>query len=215
MLPHTIQVRAVQLPGRDVRVREPAFTAFDPLVERLAAGLEPWLDERPFALFGHSMGALLSFALARARRRAGKAGPVMLIVSGHNAPGWPSTFPCVASMSDADVLHWLRRLGGTPGGVFEVPELLEMVLRTLRADLMVCDSYAHTPEAPLACPIVAFGGLEDPYTSRDGLLAWKHETSAKFSARLMPGSHFFLHSGAQELLAILARELLTRGRSLP
>lgn len=206
-LPRTIQVCPVQLPGREVRVRETPLTALAPLVEQMTAGLDAAMDERPFALFGHSMGALLSFALARARRRAGKSVPVKLILSGHNAPGWPSSFPPAATMTDVALLQWLRRLGGTPDEVFQAPELLEIVLRTLRADLMVCDSYEHTPEPPLSCAILVFAGLDDPYTSREGILAWKHEAPASFNARFMPGSHFFLQHNERELLTVIAHEL--------
>jgi medium-chain acyl-[acyl-carrier-protein] hydrolase len=154
------------------------------------------------------MGALLAFAVARARRRAGQSSPVMLIVSGHNAPAWPSPFPRVDTMSDLGLLQWLRRLGGTPAEVFQVPELVEVVLRTLRADLMVCESYEHRPDAPLDCPITAFGGLDDPYTSREGIDAWRGETTGHFTARLLPGSHFFVQSGEQELLGVVSRALL-------
>jgi medium-chain acyl-[acyl-carrier-protein] hydrolase len=213
-LPATIEVCPVQLPGREIRIAEPPLTNFSAMVDALAAGLAQWLDERPFALFGHSMGALLAFALARQRRRAGRSAPLMLIVSGHDAPASPSTFPRCSEMSDADLLRWLRRLGGTPDAAFDVPELVDLVLRTTRADLMICDSFVHTVEPPLACPILAFGGADDPYTSPDGMEAWRRETSAPFSACFLPGSHFFVRSSERDLLAAIGRALQPASRTV-
>ena len=125
----------MQLPGREVRLREPPFTDFAPLVESVCRGLDAAMAELPFAVFGHSMGALLAFELARWRAREGKSGPVKLIVSAHDGPSHPSTFPRLSHRSDVELCEWLRRVGGTPAEVLDSPELLGLQLPILRADL--------------------------------------------------------------------------------
>jgi medium-chain acyl-[acyl-carrier-protein] hydrolase len=114
-------------------------------------------------------------------------------------------------MPDAALVEWLRRLGGTPEGVFAMPELLDIVLRILRADMSVCESYRYAPEPPLACPILAFGGIHDPYTTTNGIDAWKGETTGGFSAQMLPGSHFFVQGSERELLVRMTAELQALG----
>jgi len=201
-----VEVCLVQLPGREARRHEPPFTHWEPLVQALAAGLEPWLD-RPFALFGHSMGALLGFELARHLRRMGKREPEALIASGRNAPSRPWGLPRSSRLSDDALVLWLRRLGGTPREVLDDPDIRRAILPLVRADMTVCESYTYRPEAPLACAITAFGGLQDPHTDPQGLEAWREECAQGFAARCFAGDHFFLRSAENEVLVALAREL--------
>lgn len=201
-----VEVCLVQLPGRETRRQESLFTHWEPLVRALAAGLEPWLD-RPFALFGHSMGALLGFELARWLRRTEQREPEALLVSGRNAPRRPWGLPRLSRLSDDALVLWLRRLGGTPREVLEDPDIRRAILPVIRADMAVCESYAYQPEAPLSCPITVFGGLQDPHTDLQGLEAWREECAHGFAARCFAGDHFFLRSAEDELLSALARDL--------
>jgi medium-chain acyl-[acyl-carrier-protein] hydrolase len=205
-LPPTVEVRVAQLPGRGARIRETPFARLGPLVAALAAALRPTLD-RPFAFFGHSLGALVGFELARALRRQGGPQPARLFVSGHAAPHLPQSGPAIHALPDAAFRDELRRLDGTPVEILDNQEVMQLLLPALRADFAASEAYAYTAEPPLECPIAAFGGAEDERVSRPALEAWRKQTRAAFSLKMFPGGHFFLHSARQAVLRALREEL--------
>ncbi len=203
-LPSHIQVIAVELPGRGARRQEPPIREFSVLVTLLAAGLLPHV-QRPYALFGHSMGALLAFELCRIIRHGQVAPPVHLFVSGHEAPRFPEKRR--SHLADDALIEEIRHLKGTPREVLENRELMSLLMPTLRADFAVCESYVFRDEAPLAYPVTAFGGTDDPWASTEQFEAWRGCTRSSFSLRMFPGDHFFLHSREEEVLAAIAEEI--------
>lgn len=205
-LPATVEVCAVQFPGRGSRLAERPFTALTSLVPVLGAALAPQLD-KPFAFFGHSLGALLSFELARQVRRAYGRQPAQLFVSALAAPQQPRTRPPIHALPEREFLEEVRRLNGTPREVLEMPELLELVIPILRADFALIEGYSFVPEPPLECAITVFGGLQDDRTPRAGLEAWREQTNASFAVRMLPGDHFFINTAQPLLLHALHREL--------
>lgn len=207
-LPSAIEVWPVQLPGREERWQEPACVSVPPLVRTLADALEPALD-RPFAIFGHSMGALVAFELARELRRRAAPRPVALFVSAHHAPHLPNPAPAVHHLPEHAFLRQVQRLNGTPDEVLRNPELRARVVSVLRGDFALCEGYDHVPDAPLECPIAAFGGLHDSHVTRLELEAWREHTRAEFALEWLPGDHFFLHTARRELLGRLAAHLRT------
>jgi medium-chain acyl-[acyl-carrier-protein] hydrolase len=206
VLPPSWEICPVQLPGRGNRMSEPLATRLAPQVDALAAGLAPYLD-KPFAFFGHSMGALIGFELARRLRRAAAPLPVHLFVSGHQAPHLPDRNPPLHALPEAAFLDKLRELNGTPEEVLRHPELRELLIPILRADFAVCETYVYAAEPPLECPVSAFSGLGDDYVNREELEAWREQTTARFSLRMFPGDHFYLNTARPYLLQALAREL--------
>jgi medium-chain acyl-[acyl-carrier-protein] hydrolase len=212
-----LEVCAVQLPGREDRLREPPPRRLLPLAEALAEELLPFLD-RPFVFFGHSAGALLAFETIRQLRRNGATLPDCLFVSGCRAPQLPDSTPPIHAMSDARFLDEIRRLNGTPDGVLRDAQLLELLLPTLRADFEVVETYVFTPEEPLACPISAFGGLADGWVSRGELAAWRKQTSGWFEVRWCNGGHFFPYEQTQrsKMLAAMTDDVRrgSRGRAV-
>jgi medium-chain acyl-[acyl-carrier-protein] hydrolase len=205
-LPAGIEVCPVQLPGRGTRLSELPYTRLMPLVEATAQALLPHLD-RTFALFGHSLGALLSYELAQTLRKKYSLNPARIIVSGHGGPHIPDHHPPLHRLPEAEFLEELLRLNGTPQGVLDNQELRDLLLPILRADFEVCETYLHTPQPPLDCPIAAFGGLRDDDVPRSDLEAWRSYTRASFSLRMFPGDHFFINTDRQLLLQAIAREL--------
>jgi len=204
--PH-IEVCPVRLPGREARLAEAPFTSGPALASALATALEPLLDA-PFALFGHSMGALAAFELARELRRRGRPGPVRLLVSGARAPHRPNPDPPVRHLPDAEfVAEVCRRYDAIPGAVLENPELVQLVLPSLKADFTLVETYAYAEEPPLGCPISCFGGLDDERVSREDLEAWSGYTTASFGLRMFPGGHFFLHSDEESVRRTVSEEL--------
>lgn len=206
-MPADIEVCPVQLPGRETRVKEEPLTQLPALVHEMAPALLPHLD-RPFALFGHSMGALLGFELTRHLREK-DIRPVHLFASAHRAPHLPDREPPVHKLPEPEFLEELRRLNGTPEEVLQDDELREIVVPVLRADFEVCETYTYQASEPLDCPITALGGLADDSVNRAELEAWGQHTRSSFSARMFPGDHFYLNSARPFLLQIVARELLS------
>jgi medium-chain acyl-[acyl-carrier-protein] hydrolase len=205
-LPAAVEVCPVQLPGRESRLSDPPFVALPPLVRALAQGLRPQLD-KPFAFLGHSMGALVGFELARFLRRYYQLEPLHFFVAGRPAPQLPRTKPPIHGLPDAEFRDELRRMNGTPAAVLDHDELMQLILPALRADFTLCETYQYAPEAALACPISAFGGLQDATVSRQDLEAWRDQTTGRFVLRMFPGDHFFLHAGRALFLEVLARDL--------
>lgn len=201
-----IQVCPVQLPGRQHRLAEPPFTRLAPLVQELAQVLQPYLNV-PFAFFGHSMGALLGFELARQLRREKLSAPLRLFVASCRAPQLRVPQQQLHLLSDAAFIEALRRLDGTPEELLRNAELMQLVLPTLRADFALCETYTYSDEAPLRCPISAFGGWQGREISRYELEAWRCQTSSAFNLQLFPGDHFFLHSARPLLLRAIAADL--------
>lgn len=202
-----IELNAVQLPGRENRLVDPPFIRLAPLVEALAQILPSYLD-RPYVFFGHSMGALIGFELARRFRKQGSPGPACLIVSGHRAPHLPDRRPPIHHLPDVRFIEELRRLNGTPEEVLQHEELRDLLLPVLRADFAVCETYLFAPEQPLDCPIFVIGGEQDPEVSQDELAAWQLHTWSAFSLHMIPGDHFFLHSARPLLLNAVNRALI-------
>ncbi len=205
-LPANVEVVAVQPPGRGARIMEAPFTSLPPLVEAVAEAVRPQLD-KPFAFFGHSLGALLSFELTRRLRALGAPQPARLFVSGTGAPQLGQANQPIHALPDSELMEALRNLNGTPAEVLDNAELMQLLLPLLRADFEVYESYAYASEPPLACPITAFGGLQDQQVSGERLEAWREQTSAGFVLRMLPGDHFFIHSSQALLLRELSAEL--------
>lgn len=201
-----IEVCPVQLPGREQRHHEQPYSRISALVGALADVLGPYLD-RPFALFGHSMGALVAYELARQLRREGRPGPAHLAVSAMRAPQLPDPEPPLHWLPDARLVERLRTINGTPPAMLDDPETLALYLPALRADLALVETYVHASEPPLDCPITAFGGDADATVPPDALAAWESRTQAGFALETLPGDHFFVNQSRTELLAALTRSL--------
>jgi medium-chain acyl-[acyl-carrier-protein] hydrolase len=185
---------------------ETPFARLSPLVEALAQALVPLLD-KPFAFFGHSLGALVGFELARQLRRQPGVQPARLFVSAGRAPQIPPRGQPIHALPEEEFMAELRRLNGTPGKVLEHAELMQSMLPILRADFAVYETYVYATEPPLDCFISGFGGLQDQRVSRGDLEAWRGQTSVSFSLRMFHGNHFFLSATQPLLLQALSQEL--------
>ena len=202
-----VEVYGVQPPGRERRLREPAFTRMVDLVEAVTDALRSWFD-RPFALFGHSLGALVAFEVARRLRHHSWPEPWHVFVSGRRAPHLARRHTPMAHLDDiAFVTEMRRRYDGIPGEVLQHADLMELLLPTLRADITAFEGYVYEPGEPLGCPITAYGGSDDLEADCDGVAAWRQHTRAAFRYRIFPGNHFFLQSARALVLRDLAETL--------
>jgi medium-chain acyl-[acyl-carrier-protein] hydrolase len=193
-----VQVLALEPPGRGLRSDEMPYTRIEPLVEDVARTVEPELD-RPFAIFGHSMGALVAFELAHRLWMTRQKLPVCLFVSGISAPHIPP-HRIIYNLPDPELIMELRNYNGTPSEVLDNAELLDRLLPLIRADFELTETYRYTPRPPLECDIKVYGGVDDQDTSRDGLDKWRVETSKSCKVTVLPGDHFFIVHSQEQIL---------------
>ena len=205
-LPPDIEVIAVELPGRGARIKDKPFLRMRPLIQALLEPILPLLDLN-YAFFGHSMGALIAFELARELRHHGAPEPVHLFVSGRQAPQIPDAHRVTYNLPDTELIAHLQELNGTPPEVLAHAELMDMMLPIIRADFELVQTYEYTPGPPLRCPITAFGGLSDIDAQPPHLEPWKDQTTGRFQLRMLPGDHFFVRSSEGQLLEMLSRDL--------
>ncbi len=205
--PAEIEICPIQLPGRENRLKEPPFTRLKPLIQALAPLLKPYLDV-PFAFFGHSMGALLSFELARELRRRNWSCPVHLFVSGSRAPQLPNPEPPIHRLPELKFKEKLKHLNGTPKEVLQNADLMQLFLPALRADFAILETYFYANEQPLDCPISAFGGLQDSKIGREEIAAWRQQTHRDFTLQMFSGDHFFLNIAGRALVQTISQKLL-------
>jgi medium-chain acyl-[acyl-carrier-protein] hydrolase len=205
-LPPDVELNIFQLPGRETRLKEPLYTEAGPLIRELSAIMGDYLDA-PYVFLGHSLGAMLAFETIRALRSAGARLPLHLFVIGRRAPHLPIDGEPMHRLSDERLVEWMRRLGGTPDKLLQMPEMMELFLPILRADLQVNETYRFSPQAPLELPISCFGGVQDSQASRAQLEAWREHTTAGFNVRMYPGGHFFLKDYQATLLRDIGLDL--------
>ncbi|MFD4628500.1 thioesterase II family protein [Streptomyces sp. NPDC058284] len=203
-----IEVLSVQYPGRQDRHAEPCLESVAELADGVVAHLPA--DGKPFALFGHSLGAIVAFEVARRLRGpAGPGLPVHLFASGGIArPYRPAGG--ARRFGDADLLAHLRAMGGTDERFFASPELQELILPALRADYRAVGTYEAPGPGRLACPITALIGDADGRTTPEEAAAWRERTAAGFDLRVLPGGHFYL-DGCQERVADVIAAALAAG----
>lgn len=206
-LPASVEVCGAQLPGREGRWKEPPVECLEPLLDGFVTAAQSRLDT-PFALYGHSMGALLAFEVARELRRRGLPGPRHLLVSGRRAPDLLAPAPPIRQLNDeAFVDAMVRQYDGIPEAIRRDREMLQIFLPMLRADIGVIETYRFREGSPLECPISVFAGLEDRSVDFRQLEAWRRFTTGEFRLEFLPGGHFFLQTGREGLLRSVARDL--------
>jgi surfactin synthase thioesterase subunit/glycosyltransferase involved in cell wall biosynthesis len=190
----------VVYPGRESRLAEAPFERMQPLINALAQAIEPYLTQsRHFAFFGHSMGAIVAFELARELRRRSLPLPFLLIASAARAPQFRRNHVPPPEPSDEQLLRQAE--------VPDHPSVRHAILPALRADTTLYRHYSYAEDAPLPFPIRAYGGAEDPTITREHLEAWRQQTVASFALRLFPGGHFYLRSPEPEFLTSLHEDL--------
>jgi surfactin synthase thioesterase subunit len=207
MCSSALEIAAIQLPGREDRAFEQPFTRMGLMVKTIAQAMRPYLG-MPFALFGHSSGALIAFELARELRTAFESLPSRLFLSSHPAAHLVVDREDFGELSETDLIEALRRFGGTSDQVLANAEMLRMIMPAVRADFAVCARYTYRPSEPLSCPITAFVGKDDERVRGADLMAWRRETSGAFDLQVFAGGHFFINEQPRPVLQAIARTCL-------
>ncbi|MFF5449602.1 thioesterase II family protein [Streptomyces sp. NPDC012888] len=201
-----LEVLAVQYPGRQDRRAEPPVTDLRQLADRVCEVLDASDDGRPYALFGHSMGAVLGYEVTR-RMEARGCGPVELFASGSRAPSLAPRRERLP-VTDEELVDGLRELDGTTAALLDDPEVLRMILPALRADYAAALGYRHRGRPGVACPVTALTGDGDPYVAVPEARAWEGLTPGGFRLRVLPGGHFFLVDRQDEVLRTVEERLV-------
>lgn len=206
-IPREFEVCAVQPPGRESRFRDPPCRRIEDLVLPVVEALLPFLD-RPFAVFGHSMGAIVASEFVCELSRRGARLPLHLFVSGRRAPHLPDPDPPFSTLPDAQfVAEIQRRYGGIPAEILADQEMLQVLLPALRADIAAIEAYPARADMRVECPLTVFGGTNDTRATQEQLAAWRDVATGSFRLRTFEGDHFYLTLRRQELLAEIVAAL--------
>jgi surfactin synthase thioesterase subunit len=206
LLPRDVEMLTVQLPGRESRLSEPPFRRMAPLVDMLSDAVAPLLD-RPYALFGHSMGALIAYELGRALDRQGLPLPRTTIVSGRRAPTVPNTeAPLHRLPDDRFVEALIARYDAIPKVILDEPELMALFMPVLKADFEVFETHRHAEAPPLDGALAIYGGRADPQTKQ--MEGWAALYDGPCRTRLFDGGHFYLAEQRRALAEALAEDVL-------
>lgn len=197
-LPEEVELCPIELPGHGELIGEPPLATLEGMVRAVTDTVLARTGP-PYAIFGHSLGALLAFESARVLQVCG-VGPELLFVSGHRAPDRPPREQPIHHLRDREFVASLGALGGTPPEVLDDEQLMRLLMPMLRADFTVADTYRYRPGEPLRCPIRAFGGLDDPGVRLADLQAWQRHTAHSCRVSVFPGGHFFLHDARSEVV---------------
>jgi surfactin synthase thioesterase subunit len=211
LLPESIELNAVQLPGRERRLAEAPPRRISTIAEALATAMLPRLD-RAYVMFGHSMGALVCYETCRQLRRLGAPLPRALVLSGRRGPTVSDREPPIHGLpDDAFVAALCARYNGIPQLILDQPDMMRMFLPAMRSDLEAIETYAHRPEPPLPVPFIVYGGRDDPQVAPENVAAWRPLTEARFEQRLFPGGHFYLLDERESLVRTLLQDLAALG----
>jgi medium-chain acyl-[acyl-carrier-protein] hydrolase len=213
LFPDWLEIVALRLPGREARIEETPLRSVPEMVDELIDPLASLGAEAAgsYSLFGHSLGAITSFELAREVRRRGHPAPRHLFVSGRCAPHIPHGVAEISDLPDPEFLDAIGGMGGMPVDTFAASGLLDLLLPSLRADFVAAEGYRYAPGPPLDVPISAFGGEDDETVSRRQVEAWGEQTIAAFRPRMMPGDHFFLQPQRGPLAAAIRADIEADG----
>lgn len=203
LIPPEVELWPVELPGRGTRFTHPLEPDMASLIDQLAPATV-CLDDRPLAIFGHSMGSAIAFALAQRLERLGRP-PALLAVSGRDAPHRVRRRG-MHRRPDRDLRAELTRLGGTPAEVLQSEVLMEMVLPILRNDYQLIETYDPDPD-PISSPILVICGDRDLDATPDGLAGWADLTRAGAKVQMLPGDHFYLSHQAGAILRLIGDDM--------
>ncbi|PSR19681.1 putative thioesterase [filamentous cyanobacterium CCP3] len=194
-----LEVQGIQLPGREYRLREPLLTDVSSVVDALIPDIVNLLD-KPFSIFGHSLGALIAFEFTRKLQRLSLPLPQRLFVSARQAPQIPLRGQKTHLLPESHLMEELRHYAGTPEVVLQDNGLMSILLPIIRADLAMNETYDYTPASQLPCPISAFAGLKDTKVSVSSVEAWADQTSQDFEVYYFSGNHFFIKQDYPSIL---------------
>ncbi len=202
-LPADVEVAAYAFPGREVRINDELISNMEVLIEHLVDATLPYLD-KPFAVFGHSMGAFISYELIKALEKKGFE-PTCLLVSGCRAPHIAEEHQLYVLPDDELIEQLSTRYQAIPEMFLNDKAFMALLLPILRADIELIETYVYQKTSPLHCPIYAFGSVDDPETTTENIESWRgYSDHLSFTTKMFPGGHFYINSHQEYLLQTLS-----------
>lgn len=194
-----VEICPVQLPGREERLNESPIKDFETLIAVLLPMVAKTID-RPYAIYGHSLGACLGYELARRLLVQYHLPPVCYFGGAHRSPCVPYYYSSVKFMSDEEMLKMVSRFNGLPPAFFESQEIIDLMVPLLRSDLLLCESYQHQPGSSLDSDMVIFWGKFDSNISHEKLSAWPKHSNRNVQMIALDGDHFFIKTHKLDVL---------------
>lgn len=201
-----IEVRAIQLPGRETRYREARITDADILVKNIVQALAPFQD-KPFAIFGYSLGALLAFEVSRELRKQNLSMPRHLFLAAMRAPQTPGVHPPLSLLPDDMFLQQIEHYYQPQNEAWNIPELRELFLPLLRDDFVLAENYTYRDDELLSCPIDVFAGTGDRGAPPELTQHWSGQTTNTMEHHLYPGGHFFIDNAVKDIQKVILEKL--------
>ena len=198
-LQNSVQVIAVQPPGRANRIFEPPFREMGSLIDALYAEIKPFLD-RPYAFFGHSLGSRVAFELIKRIDRNKLMLPEIFFASGSRAPSVKPREFRTYDLPDKQFIEHLRSLNGTPEAIINNPDLMDLYLPLLRADFQISETYYSDATDKINSKICVFSGTKDEDITEQDLRQWYEHFHTKIGIKMIEGSHFFIEENSDHLL---------------
>ena len=207
LLPAGLELIAINLPGRGILFDKPPYTDLNKLTSHLIKKLTPWLN-KPYAIFGHSLGAILAFEVTRCIRRFNYPLPKHLFLAGREGPHIADEQQNYL-LPDEKFFQVLREKEGTPEAILENKDLMKLLLPAIRADFELAETYQCQQEPPLSCPITVLGGLQEE-TTEEEFATWEKETTGEFKLNFLPGNHFFIHTQYEAIIDMISKVFYSR-----
>jgi len=207
-LPEDLEVLPVELSGRGSRLQESLKYDMDSLVEELIGAIKNYID-KPYYFFGHSMGALVSYEIARRLSKKHLPLPEKLILSSHSAPQFNKRSPVMHKLPKDEFIRELKELNGMPKEFFESEELLDIFLPIIKADYTVCETYEFSAREKLKIPFIAIRGTNDQTVLKEDMIGWSDLTQSGFKFFEFPGDHFFITKNQDEFIKFVSHILYT------
>lgn len=205
-MPEWLELCAVQLPGRGWRLSERPVPDLQALADQAADAIADHAD-RPFGIFGHSMGAWVALLVARNLQERGRD-PLALVVSGRQAPSRGSIHPPMSHLDDDEFVREVQvRYGGIPREILADREVLDLLLPSLRSDVEGLERYEHRAGPPIRCPLLVVGGEHDPLVPVGDLASWEEEAAASFQIETLPGDHFYFRGAPGPLVRLIEDQI--------
>ncbi len=208
-LPEGIEVVGIQLPGRGARMAEDNLSSLFDVVSHLLTAITPYINDCPYFIYGHSMGARVAYELTSELDKQSAALPKELFVSGARSPQIPSRKKPIHDLPHDAFIKEIEELNGTPKALLENKDLMELALPILRADFKICETWKHEIGHKLHIPLRTLGGLDDPGVLLADLDAWKECTDGLFKRHVFPGDHFFINPQQDKMLALIGRYMMS------
>lgn len=209
LAPSCIEICPIQLPGRGTSFRETPIDNIEPLIDMLLHDIVDYMD-KPFAFFGHSLGALLAYELTRNIASVSHHLPIHLFISAYRAPHLPNEGRMLHKLEHEELLAEIVALNGVPKELMKEPELVRYFMSVIRADLAVCETYVFRNSQPLPVSFTVYGGDTDPRAQSSELAPWRELCACEFDMKIFAGGHFYIESCRKELVDNIARALLTK-----